>query len=745
MTSDNTSSSGSILARHGRYLAAFLVPYVLREPSDDKEQLLKDVYTSASLLANAIAGSGPTGSSIQLRFLSQGKHPTGTAHFRCAIVLGADTNDELSILIGIVKATAPMHYPLVPANARNLEMILRWGDEGTSPASFAKVTRKPVPLSLDAFDENIDELLVVEEFTPQRADIARALTALSQQPGKSTLLLEISPHNPSSTYREHLQEAFQISLQRSRNSSLFDASRQRTVTSFLRNQLNEVSRTMIRANVALSVEGDFLPGILEVVSAAIIGSPHYNVARTSSPVDRVDARRQFEDLDTVLWGSSSDGFTDEIASTFTISEASRFFQLLVTPEAGIPGLMALPPTRLPQSPQLPPDHAQGQSPRVIIGASPSGRNVDLTLSELNKHTLIVGLPGFGKTNTVHILLQSLWNDHGVPFLVLDPVKTDYREIGGTLAPRNGINPLYISLGPDTPGFNPFSVPTGVSIASHASRLVGAFDAALRISERFPLGLTFLSRAVFKSYAESADEFPTLRTLVKTLKSMLATETMSEESRANFDASLLGRLRSMVEGPLGQVLLGEPDQGVDWDEILRRPTVIEFRRFAGPSERSLIFGLLVAGLISVREANALGHNRGLQHVTVLEEAHRVLASTEGVVSEGSRLMAEAIAELRGSGEGFIVVDQTPTALDPLVRKVCGSVVVHRLIDDEERESAGSTLALSEAQRQDISRLDVGQVLVYGAARQAPVLTKANSADTMPFNGIPNSSLYRKSST
>ncbi len=105
------------------------------------------------------------------------------------------------------------------------------------------------------------------------------------------------------------------------------------------------------------------------------------------------------------------------------------------------------------------------------------------------------------------------------------------------------------------------------------------------------------------------------------------------------------------------------------------------------------------------------------MTVLEEAHRVLQDRGAAESEGVRLLAEAIANFRGSGEGFMVVDQTPSVLHPVIRKVCGSVISHRLIDVDDRTAIGGALLLDARQTQDLARVPVGQAVVYGAQRDA----------------------------
>jgi len=144
---------------------------------------------------------------------------------------------------------------------------------------------------------------------------------------------------------------------------------------------------------------------------------------------------------------------------------------------------------------------------------------------------------------------------------------------------------------------------------------------------------------------------------------------------------------------------------------------------GP-EAGNVRALLLAGLISYREANAI--TGGLGHVTVLEEAHRVLRDSTQE-SEGVRLFVEAIAELRGSGEGFVIVDQAPTLLHPGVLELSGWVLTHRLIDPHERAIVGAAVLLDERQQQDLARLELGQAVLFSSRRAISVVVDVDAGD------------------
>ncbi|KGN37724.1 hypothetical protein N803_11750 [Knoellia subterranea KCTC 19937] len=310
----------------------------------------------------------------------------------------------------------------------------------------------------------------------------------------------------------------------------------------------------------------------------------------------------------------------------------------------------------------------------------------------------------------------------MPFLVIDPAKRDYARLVD-LVRASGQQVHHLTLRGDRPFFNPFAVPSNCDLHAHASRIVASLDATFRMEQNFPLGYLVLSRAVTAAL-EDADEEGRSASLTDVYRALLVEIERDDwrgEHGQNAKSALLGRLEYLTSGPLGVLLSTE--KSLPWDELLAEPCVIELGGLGSSSDRNLVFALLLSGLLGSRDS---GVQRPLSHVTVLEEAHRVMhRSMAGEV--GTRAITEAIAELRGAGEGFVVVDQAPSELVPEVGKLTGSKLTHRLADAEERAAAAAAMGMSPGQAGDLSVLPPGRLVAFTGSASEAMVTEVTIPD------------------
>ena len=343
----------------------------------------------------------------------------------------------------------------------------------------------------------------------------------------------------------------------------------------------------------------------------------------------------------------------------------------------------------------------------------------LDMDSLTAHTFITGSTGTGKSNTVYLLLDSL-AEKGVPFLVVEPAKGEYKKVFGGRAKVYGTNENRSEM----LAVNPFSFPEkDIHVLEHIDRLIEIFNACWPMYAAMP---AVLKDAVEKSYEKvgwnlrtsTCDplRFPTFHDLIDTLPEVMNSSLYSADTKSDYSGALITRVRSLTNGINGQIFCSGRE--CTDKELFGGNVIVDLSRVGSSETRALMMGVLVMKLQEYRMAQDAMNER-LVHVTVLEEAHNLLRRTsasqspEGVSLQGKavEMLAGAIAELRSFGEGFIIADQAPGLLDESVIRNTNTKIVLRLPDREDRELAGGAMALTDDQTTELARLPKGVAAVY----------------------------------
>jgi uncharacterized protein len=128
------------------------------------------------------------------------------------------------------------------------------------------------------------------------------------------------------------------------------------------------------------------------------------------------------------------------------------------------------------------------------------------LATLNRHALVTGATGAGKSQTVRHLLEQL-TGAGLPWLVIEPVKSEYPAMAGRLAggagPGRGESAAVTVINPADPAAIPFSVnplapEPGYPVQAHIDMVRALFLAAFDADEPFP---QIMSQALQRVYQE----------------------------------------------------------------------------------------------------------------------------------------------------------------------------------------------------------------------------------------------------
>lgn len=289
----------------------------------------------------------------------------------------------------------------------------------------------------------------------------------------------------------------------------------------------------------------------------------------------------------------------------------------------------------------------------------------LNRQAMASHTFITGSTGTGKSNAVYHLLDEITKNGQTTFLVVEPAKGEYKNVFGNCTDVQvfGTNPR------ETPllRMNPFAFPENIHILEHIDRLVEIFNACWPMYAAMP---AVLKDAIERSYQKvgwdlrnSESEkgiFPTFFDLLDILPGVIEESHYSKDTQSDYVGALCTRVKSLTNGIYGSVLCAE--DALSDAEMFDQNVIVDLSRVGSMETKSLLMGILVMKLQEYRMCSS-GMNSRLRHVTVLEEAHNLLRKTSAEQSqEGANLqgksvemLANAIAEMRTYGEGFIIAD------------------------------------------------------------------------------------------
>ena len=395
-----------------------------------------------------------------------------------------------------------------------------------------------------------------------------------------------------------------------------------------------------------------------------------------------------------------------------------------------------------------PDEAMPDEDKMNLGkiyhmGKEEAAGLILNRQAMASHTFITGSTGTGKSNAVYHLLDEITKNGQTTFLVVEPAKGEYKNVFGNRTDVQvfGTNPR------ETPllRMNPFAFPENIHILEHIDRLVEIFNACWPMYAAMP---AVLKDAIERSYQKvgwdlrnSESEkgiFPTFFDLLDILPGVIEESHYSKDTQSDYVGALCTRVKSLTNGIYGSVLCAE--DALSDAEMFDQNVIVDLSRVGSMETKSLLMGILVMKLQEYRMCSS-GMNSRLRHVTVLEEAHNLLRKTSAEQSqEGANLqgksvemLANAIAEMRTYGEGFIIADQAPGMLDMSVIRNTNTKIILRLPDEEDRKLVGKSAALKEAQIDELSKLPLGVAAVYQNEWPEAVLCKIE-AYPMPENAV-----------
>ena len=397
---------------------------------------------------------------------------------------------------------------------------------------------------------------------------------------------------------------------------------------------------------------------------------------------------------------------------------------------------------------------------ILNGQRITDAEYRLDLRSLNRHALIIGLTGGGKTNTVKSLLHEV-SAEGCPFMVIEPAKKEYYELF-----RMGMSDLQVySVGShdgNTLKINPFEVvrPRSshpVPLQSHIDTVFAAFKASFIMYTPMPYVLETAIYEIYRDYGWDVEtgenrfrwwEFPTIEDLYYKIEPVVKAMGYDAKMQNDLIGSLKARINSLRLGTKGQTL--NVARSTPMEKLLSGKVVIELDDVGDEEAKAFVISLL---LMQIQECRKVQDTMqlDLQHLLLIEEAHRLLKNVTGGTGENADPRANAVehfcnmlAELRSKGQGFMVIDQIPSKLAPDLIKNTNLKIIHRTVAEEDRVLVGGAMHMDDSQKEYLSCLGQGVAAVYSEGDHRPKLVKlpyAGDYETSP--GLSREEIIRRS--
>ena len=354
---------------------------------------------------------------------------------------------------------------------------------------------------------------------------------------------------------------------------------------------------------------------------------------------------------------------------------------------------------------------------IEVGRLKSSSNNDkigFSLKDLAKHLLVVGTPGSGKTTFSVSLLDRLWKEHKIPFLVIEPAKNEYRALVQSIPDLQVFTPGKNFISPFV--FNPFVPPKNVKLETYKSTLKTAFAAAVSMSS--PLDKIF-EESINNCYSDfrwldnyTIDDKGKTFNITDFIKCFQQT---FDEIGYTGDARNIGR--AGVVRLNGLVNLFDNYFSIPFEDLLQKPTIIELAAIENSDQKALIISLLLLSILAYVNANYVGEG-GLKNVILLEEAHVLLdADTNAGQGEANPsaiaqgLVKRMLAEIRSYGVGLIIADQSPRKVTLDVVALTDMKMAFRLVEATDKQILADSTSMSEVQTQRLAKLKPGEAFFF----------------------------------
>jgi len=363
---------------------------------------------------------------------------------------------------------------------------------------------------------------------------------------------------------------------------------------------------------------------------------------------------------------------------------------------------------------------------IDVGAGDAlSAQAGVPLGDFARHALVVGASGYGKTNFALGMLLRFWREFGIPFLAIEPTKTEYRSLIDAIPDINIFTPGRNEVSPFI--INPFIPPPNVTVESYVPSLMTAFNAAFDMPDPLPAIFRAVINDCYNHYGwrststvddQNAQPFGFYE-FIRMFKEKVRRLDYGGETKANIESAGVVRLASLIEQNAN---IYDTINTVPLVDLLSKPTIVELNAIGDKEQKSLLMALLLVALCAYTKNNVSLDGK-LKNVFLIDEAHVLLGSGHGDADGGRGSTVEAledmIAEIRAYGTGIIIADQSPVNVGRNILANTDVKVLFRLVERQNREMVGAATNMEPGDEALLAQLGTGECLLHYGRLNAPL--------------------------
>ncbi|QQS00432.1 MAG: ATP-binding protein [Austwickia sp.] len=501
-----------------------------------------------------------------------------------------------------------------------------------------------------------------------------------------------------------------------------------------------------------------------VLAASITGEGSHRAANLfCSALEEQDLGHSLSPLNEVLSVSEGLAWTtgrDATEIAPVILGDHDLAALLRPPARELPGIQLRSVARF----DLTPDASDGLAislGHILDEAHRRTGDFRIPLRTLNRHSLICGATGSGKSQTTRRILEGLTKEGNTPWLVIEPAKAEYAGMAGRLGVEHQvlvIRPGELEVPPAA--LNPLEPEPGYPLQSHVDLVRALFSASFEAQEPFP---QVLSHALTRCYraagwnlvtgeAElgnglrgskseaspvgSCAPYPTLADLQIAARHIVENIGYGPEVAANVRGFVDVRIGSLRQGTAGRFFEGGHPLSIP--KIMCLNVVFELDSVTDDQDKAFIMGIILIRIVEYLRVRGATQD-SLSHVTVVEEAHRLLKHAErGAPAAAVELFSALLAEIRAYGEGVLIVEQIPSKVSQDVIKNSALKIMHRLPARDDRDAVGATMNLTTENSEAVVSLPAGTAVVAIDGEDRPFLIGVDGGMGREMAGVAQNS-------